>query len=176
MDLTFASGEWALAFHGQPLGFHFDRAVPQLFLILTLLCFCFSFPLHELVLDTDHASSWLHPLHPQPMGRQAGWVFRKSNPPRVLEKQHRQTAGPAAFLCYQNKIGFSFHLSLGNQPCESLACWPNQCWKSEQVSVCFPVPSVLLQAFVTNPWGDTSTLPESLSPSLESIGHSAPSY
>lgn len=78
------------------------------------LFFFFAFPPHGLVLDTDHASSWLHPLHPQPMDRQAGWVFRKSNPPRELEKQYKHTAGPAAFLCCWYKIGFSFHLSLVN--------------------------------------------------------------
>lgn len=48
-DMTFTSGrraqgEWALAFHGQPFGVHFDRAVPQLLLILAFLFLCFSSP------------------------------------------------------------------------------------------------------------------------------------
>lgn len=114
-------GERALAFHGQPLGLHLDWAVPQLFLILAFLCL---FLLCGLVLGTDHASSWLHLPFLQPYGQAAG-VSRKSDPPSLLEKQHGHTAGATAFLCHRSKITFYFHLSLSNQPCESLTYWPN---------------------------------------------------
>lgn len=149
----------------------FDTAVPQLFLILALFCFFFAFPLHDLILDTDHACSWLYPLHPQPMDRQAGWVFRKSNPPGVMRNSTSLQQGLLLPFAIKTKLAFlsTFLLvvSLVNH------------WLAGQTTVggqsrfqCV----FQLHDLLRNPWAGTFTLPESVLSSVESTGCCVPSY